>query len=300
MLRHSLSRILFGLPAFLCIVSCTHQGSDALRQELAERPELVLATMTYHEPSLSIRDFAGHDLNIRADCCDVSEHQSIQRNTVAVMDWTTGSEALSHASASSFWQKFSGQIVLLDAGGNQLKRSTLLVSLRLISAAPDLERFAFVGNPLHPTDVGQYGLYVTRFDDDQLILLSDLAGISRSDESLDSRAALDWSPDGSNLLLSANGKIRRLSLETNEIQDGAWVSLGSYGTTYPTPDGLRFPRKSLTRRADTNEDSLRSKRSVIYRCCKDRHRWHQSANLQSAHSPLCLRPREADQREFPL
>ena len=283
----------------------------------------MLAEVTYHEPSLSIRDFVGHSLMIEADCCDVSEHQSIQRNTVAVMDWTTGSEALIQVTAPDFWQKVSGQIVLLDAAGTQLKRSKLFVLSPRISVAPDLERFAFVGNPVHPTDVGQYGLYVTRFDDDQPILLSDLSGISRS---LDPDVVLDWSPDGSNLLLSVNGSIRRLSLETTEwtdvaaghsaawspvdnriayvngdgdfvlldldsgeatifddhavvgpiqwspggkylfflkrggcfsltgacssvyrIQDGAWISLGSYGTTFPPPGWLEVPPGALER-----------------------------------------------------
>jgi hypothetical protein len=206
----------------LCVSTCactwlSHLTNFGLQRELAERSKQGLAVAS----DFGIRFFDGRKVEGRLECCKSQGIGVIARNRIVLVDLPV--DAFDALLAGGF---YGGPVVVMDAHGAVVERSELEVHADAVSLSPDEKTFAFVGAPRGP--LGDWGVFVAGFQGKKARKVKDaLPGTPLP-------PALDWSPDGRNLLLSTLGEVEILNAETGQSQkvadgrDARWSPSGDW------------------------------------------------------------------------
>ena len=238
------------LGALCSVTSCTwldHPTSNALQRELAEKSRKGLALAMFFRPdelNLTARPFNGPIQTIHMQCCPgPTQGRRISRSRIVMVDMSNAPaiDSLRDAVGSlAGIPLYGGQVVEMDSQGSVINRSIVRFHPATVSLSADGEHFAILGAPLGPGDwVRATGVYVGGFHVKEIRKLIE-AEPAAPFSAIESESSVDWSPDGSALLLSQLGSVSLIDVQTGrsrKIVDG--------GAARWSPDGVSMSYVTL-------------------------------------------------------
>jgi len=231
-MRRQVARSISILLTVLCLSTCactwlSHLTNFGLQRELEERSKQGLAAAALYYDTIGVRFFDGRKIEVKVACCKVSETGVIARNRIVLVD---APEDTLRAVASGF---YGGPVVVMDMHGAVVERSELEVHADVVSLSPDEKTFAFVGAP-RGGPFNDWGVFVAGFHG---LTARKAQNAPVPAPGHPTASALDWSPDGRNLLLSSLGDIEILNVDTGQSQK---IADGSYARWSPSGDWVSY------------------------------------------------------------
>ena len=237
-------------------LSCCIAQNGSLENELVRASDAGLALVTIdrgQETVLKVRYFDKRRETIRLTCCSNPAATEMSSGYVVMVNTDVSRGVLNSIETILG----GGQVVVVNTEGKVISSSSLKVISSCVAVDAKAKRFAFLGIPSNAGKMnGHYGIYEADFSGLEPELLLDFPEGPLPPGPNDPEVAIDWSPDGGQIVFSSGkGTIYLLDTATHQAR----VIAKGWGAHW-SPSGSMIAFVSDTNRAvllDPKTSSLR-------------------------------------------